>query len=322
MQQTGTWTAHDSAQANGGRYVYSSGSAEDTLSLSFSGPRLDVIYVQHPSLGAFVVEIDGAALQTVDSVAADSVFGARVSFNLTDGAHAVRIYPSSGTIAIDAFGVPAGQEPVVPPVEVTVEPPVEVTIEPPTEVTIEPPVVPTDVPAIEPVTPLPTELPVTPAPTVVPPGPDGMLPVLPLPLLDGADNAANWQLNGVWKIGPQAGMDGNGWVANAAQAQTSGLRGMFLVDLTTAQQPTLRFWQRMNLAAADSAVVDISLDGGQTWQTIDQQSGQTTEWGERVLDLSAYRGQMIRVRFRLEAVGQPGNGGDKNAWWIDNLSIQ
>jgi hypothetical protein len=68
--------------------------------------------------------------------------------------------------------------------------------------------------------------------------------------------------------------------------------------------------------------VDISLDGGQTWQTLDQQPGQKLEWGERVLDLSAYRGQMIRLRFRLESGGRPSKDGNKNAWWLDNLRIE
>jgi len=50
VQQAGTWTAHDTALASGGRYLYSSGSAEDSLSLTFEGTRLDLVYVQHPSL--------------------------------------------------------------------------------------------------------------------------------------------------------------------------------------------------------------------------------------------------------------------------------
>jgi hypothetical protein len=329
VQPVGVWTGHDTAYASGGHYIYSSGSPDDALSLTFSGSRLDVIYIQHPSLGAFVVEVDGSALQAIDSVAADSVFGARVSFSLSEGEHTVRVYPLSGTIAIDAFGVSTGQEPVEPPTEATIEPtvdlPGEATTEPTSEAIVEQTVEPTiEVavePTVEPVTPVPTEVSVTPEPTAVPSGPDGALPVLSLPLVDGGDNAANWQMKGTWKIGPKAGMDGNGWVAHVGQP-ASGLKSLFLVDLTTAQQPMLHFWQRMRLAEKDSVRVDISLDGGQTWQTLDQQPGQKLEWGERVLDLSAYRGQMIRLRFRLESGGRPSKDGNKNAWWLDNLRIE
>jgi hypothetical protein len=108
----GGWTAYDTTDASGGQYVYSSGSPDDTLTLDFTGTRLDVIYVKHPALGAFVVEIDGEVWQAVSCTAADTEFGAQVSFILPDGVHTARIYPQSGTIAIDAFGV----EEVIAPV--------------------------------------------------------------------------------------------------------------------------------------------------------------------------------------------------------------
>ena len=99
VQQAGTWTAHDTALASGGRYLYSSGGPDDSLTLAFNGTRLDVVYVKHPSLGTFVVEVDGTPLQAVDSIAADSEFGARVSFSLPAGSHTVHLYPLVGTIA-------------------------------------------------------------------------------------------------------------------------------------------------------------------------------------------------------------------------------
>ena len=118
---TGNWTTHDTAYASGGSYVYSSGSPDDALTLAFSGTRLDVVYVKHPALGTFVVEIDGTPYQAVDSTAADSEFGARVSLELPDGLHTVRVYSLRGTIAIDAFAVEAVA--VLPPtVEPTAEP--------------------------------------------------------------------------------------------------------------------------------------------------------------------------------------------------------
>jgi hypothetical protein len=103
----------------GGRYLYSSGSPDDDLTLVFAGTRLDVIYVQHPALGLFVVEVDGLPLQAVDSAAAESAFGVRVSFTLPDGTHTVRVYPQSGTLAIDAFAVEAA---IAPPVVPTITP--------------------------------------------------------------------------------------------------------------------------------------------------------------------------------------------------------
>ena len=129
---SGNWSAHDTAEASGGRYLYSSGSPADTLSLSFTGTRLDVIFVQHPALGSFDLVIDETPVQTVDCTASDSAFGAHLSLNLAAGSHTLRIVPVSGVVAIDAFAVEAVSEPSVPPVtQATAEP--VITLEPVTE---------------------------------------------------------------------------------------------------------------------------------------------------------------------------------------------
>ena len=95
-----------------------------------------------------------------------------------------------------------------------------------------------------------------------------------------------------------------------------------LIDLTTAQAPTLRFWQRVGLSSRDPIAVDVSTDGGQTWQPLDRQRGHLAEWSERTVDLSAYRGQMIRLRFRLDARGRVAQGERSVGWWIHNVTIQ
>ena len=151
VTQSGEWIAHATELASGGAYLFSSGSVDDTLSLSFSGTRLEVVYVQHPALGVFAVEVDGAVLQTVDSVAEDAAFGVSVIVSdLAEGDHVVRIVPVSGTVAIDAFVVEASEVPVEPTPEPTIEPTVEPTTEPTVEPTPEPTVEPvTDVETIE-----------------------------------------------------------------------------------------------------------------------------------------------------------------------------
>jgi hypothetical protein len=59
VAQTGVWAAHDTSYASGGRYLYSSGNLEDALTLTFTGAQVDRIYVTHPALGVFVIEVDG-----------------------------------------------------------------------------------------------------------------------------------------------------------------------------------------------------------------------------------------------------------------------
>ncbi len=103
VERVGTWTLHQTTVASGGGYVYSSGSTADALTLTFSGAQVSVIYVKHPALGVIVVEIDGSPIQLLDSTAPDSVFGTQATFTLAEGQHTLRVYPLTGTIALDAF---------------------------------------------------------------------------------------------------------------------------------------------------------------------------------------------------------------------------
>ena len=142
--------------------------------------------------------------------------------------------------------------------------------------------------------------------------------------MDNGDAADNWEAGGTWQSGQQAGyQDSRGWFADSTQRDTvSPLTAQFLLDLRAAQAPHLRFWQRLGLSGSDVAIVDISPDGGQTWQPLDQQPGHTAEWGERLIDLSAYRGQVIRLRFRLDTLGLVPDGENTVGWWIDELVAQ
>jgi hypothetical protein len=184
--QSGVWTAHDTAEASGGRYVYSSGGLEDVLSLGFYGTQVEVIYVQHPALGTFAVEVDGVVLQTVNSLAGESVFNARANISgLPDTLHTLRVYPVNGVIAVDAFVVEKLADLVMPtatviPTENVIQtdiptvvltetpvPPTE-TLVPPTDIPTETPVPPTETPLPPTATDIPTETPVPPTATEIP----------------------------------------------------------------------------------------------------------------------------------------------------------
>ena len=123
------WTSYPTDLASGGSYLYSSGSLSDTLTLTFSGSQVDVIYVQHPALGMFALEVDGAVNQIVNATAADTVFGVRATISVPAGQHTLRILPISGTIAIDAFALDAQATVIMPAVEPT---PILPTAIPPT----------------------------------------------------------------------------------------------------------------------------------------------------------------------------------------------
>lgn len=96
------------------------------------------------------------------------------------------------------------------------------------------------------------------------------------------------------------------------------LEGM--IDLAGTTNPVLLFDQSYEIHSSDDAYIDISTDGGFTWDLgVYSVNGDTDfNWTTDMVDLSAYAGQVINIRFRLEALGSSNNG---DGWWIDNIRI-
>jgi hypothetical protein len=307
VSQAGVWTAHATDLASGGGYLYSSGSLTDALSLTFQGTQINVIYVKHPALGSFALEMDGSVIGTVDSSAADGVFGVQVVINnLAAGQHTLRLYPLAGTIAIDAFVVePQTLTPVA--VTPTIVPPIQPTATPDGSI------IPTGTPPEQPTStsqPTPTALP---ANTPFPVG---------LPFSDSFDGGAGWTPSGIWRLDTQTAYGGASWLADLTQrGQISTLTSDGMIVLGGALNPQISFWQKASLAASDVVAVEISLDGGMTWLALDQQVGIVTDWTLHTVNLTAYRGQNIRLRFRIDTTG-PAQNVSATGYWVDNLVIQ
>ncbi|MCC7450994.1 MAG: hypothetical protein IT324_26495 [Anaerolineae bacterium] len=355
VQKIGKWTAQNAADASRSRYLYSSGSPKDTLKLTLRGSSFDVIYVKHPTFGAFAVEVDGTVALTVDSVAPRSVFGTRAAIrNLPAGVHVVRIYAVSGVIAIDAFaveGLPRAAKTAVPvqptnspttalsqpdeaaqPDETTASDeavqPEESTAEAedaePVEVLDEPdePAQPAEPeqPAAAPPTDIPeqpdeVEQPTTPVTATPQPAPVG------LPLLDTFDGGAAWIVKGGWQPDNAAARQGQAWFINSQQRdQVSTLEQPTPVDLRNALHPQLTFWQKANLSDKDVLAVDVTVDNGATWITLDQQAQVQADWRQHTVNLAGLRGQIIRLRFRLDATAPIGKARTVGVW-IDELTI-
>ena len=68
--------------------------------------------------------------------------------------------------------------------------------------------------------------------------------------------------------------------------------------------------------------LDLSIDGGLTWTPLDQQVGATFDWSPRTVNLAAYRGVVVTLRFRLDTLGTLAEGETTVGWWIDDLSVQ
>jgi len=240
-----------------------------------------VIYVQHPALGTFAVEIDGTVQQTVGSTADSAIFGTTATVSgLSAGAHTLRVVAVEGTIAIDAF--------TVIPAEVVATP------------------VPTDDTTPEP----------TVEPTTTP-----VLPVLVPPMSDAFDGTLAWTASGSWQADTQSAYSGSGWFVEAlTRDQSSTLIAGYQLDLRAAAAPQLTFWQQLTLTSGEVAAVDVSLDGV-NWLPLDVQIGTSSAWAPRTVDLSAYRGGIIQLRFRLDTFGVVPEGQTAFGWWIDELSV-
>ncbi len=168
ISRTGTWTQQTSEGAVGATYLQSTASTADTLTMTFTGTQVDVVYVAGPRYGSFVIEIDGEPLRGVDANTTQLAFGQVASFSgLAEGEHTLRIVPLGGApVAIDALVV--GGE-VLTTTATETPTPVVIPIEP--IVTEDVIIVPEETPAIVPIETTPTEeaVVITPLPTENPP---------------------------------------------------------------------------------------------------------------------------------------------------------
>lgn len=112
-------------------------------------------------------------------------------------------------------------------------------------------------------------------------------------------------------------------------------------------QPVLRFYQDYSIEAAlDAGIIEISTNGGSTWQYIPDSlifrngytrpvvyttfsvprlrgfSGSTGQFVPTYIDLKKYVGQQVQLRFRFGSNDDPANGSIRTqGWFIDNIEF-
>ena len=119
------------------------------------------------------------------------------------------------------------------------------------------------------------------------------------------------------------------------------------IFLPTGQEPlTLQFWDWQEIESNgedcyDGAVVEISINNGFTWTRLETElrtqpydgqvdpdyenpiagenawCGDPRDWGETIVDLSAWAGKTVKLRFRLATDGSVGAEG----WYIDDIGV-
>ena len=151
----------------------------------------------------------------------------------------------------------------------------------------------------------------TPLPTATA---DALLP-LPPPLLDNLDAGGDqWQAEGAWTLSAagRMGDSGLGWTVDAASEGPSLLTWLQPIDLSQAATPRLVFSSRLALSASQ-ALVQLRGSRGD-WQPLALVAA-SADWAETVVDLRAYAGQVIQIRFAWLATTSA------DAWSIDLVGV-
>jgi WD40 repeat protein len=143
-----------------------------------------------------------------------------------------------------------------------------------------------------------------------------------LPFFDGfEDGTGNWTIEGAWTR-TNAGHHTGSWSMRIV-TPPFGNHNLVLnetLNLAGTTAPQLTYWTRYTLAATQSAYVEVSTDNGATWMWLLLNTNSTkTQWTEKSINLSAYAGQSIKLRFRLSYPYYPNL--PQPEWWIDDVQV-
>jgi hypothetical protein len=141
--------------------------------------------------------------------------------------------------------------------------------------------------------------------------------------LDDVENGAGgWQGQAPWAIVAQTGgSPSHAWTdspgGNYANSINISLTSQSL-DLSQANDPILHFMHRCDTESGyDFGYVELSLDGGGSWQTVYQCDGQAS-WQAQQVAIPAAAGQAdVKIRFRLET----DTSVTRDGWSIDDVRI-
>ncbi|GAB4573838.1 MAG: hypothetical protein Kow0077_17490 [Anaerolineae bacterium] len=171
-----------------------------------------------------------------------------------------------------------------------------------------------------------------------------------VPFTDNVNNITNdyWYPDHTWAMSPEANHGtggGSAWSdspgTNYEHLTSSSLRSQKRFDISALTNPELSFWYRRDLGINDGLWVEVSTDLGATWTPVwsseyrgsgtnpeapDSTGGELSwtefnrqlAWERVSIDMSAYTAQPFYLRFRMDAMSDPGVG---DGVWIDDISI-
>ncbi len=156
---------------------------------------------------------------------------------------------------------------------------------------------------------------------------------VPMPYSIGFDtgSATDWTLSGLWhpttcvKNSPSYSLGYN--KAGCPTDFNTGSRTMgdavtppIVLGSGSTPHLTWNSWHETETGGAyDKKIVSVSTNDGATWTQVWQETGTQSTWNARDVDLSAYAGQTIRVRFQFDSIDSAINTGD--GWYVDDVSV-
>ncbi|MDP6512234.1 MAG: immune inhibitor A, partial [SAR202 cluster bacterium] len=147
------------------------------------------------------------------------------------------------------------------------------------------------------------------------------VPQVAFPFFDSMEGGTgNWEWGAPWGQVTSSSYSGNtSWTDSplGSYANNANTSLTTFVSLAGSASPVLTFWQKLQLRQAqDYGYVEVSTDGGKTWTKLLTISG-TESWNQESVNLNAYRGAVIGLRFRLLADAANVSDG----WYIDDVRI-
>ncbi|WP_218837901.1 hypothetical protein, partial [Candidatus Methanoperedens nitratireducens] len=146
---------------------------------------------------------------------------------------------------------------------------------------------------------------------------------------DLGSGQGGWQTDGLWHITTNRAYSPTHsfWYGdeNTKSYATGGANSGYLtsppITLASNSQPVLYFWswyQTENSQDHDKKVVQISVNDGQ-WTDLKQITDAQKTWNRETIDISAYAGNTIRLRFLFDTVDDKLNNFE--GWYVDSIEI-
>jgi len=139
---------------------------------------------------------------------------------------------------------------------------------------------------------------------------------------DDMEGDANWAGEGAWATTTTDAHSGSKSWTDSPAGVYPNLANVSLalsnpIDLSPSINPKLVFWHKYQLETDwDYGRLEISTDNGTTWTHLASFTG-VYDWQREQLDLSAYKTDNVKIRFRLESDSRIAYDG----WYIDDVRI-